>query len=86
MYRIFFICSSVNGRLGCFQVLAIVNREHSVVCVFVFVFVCLFVLSFFCLFRAAAAAHGGSQARGLIGAVVAGLYQSHSNARSEPHL
>ena len=25
MYHIFFICSSVNGHLGCFYVLAIVN-------------------------------------------------------------
>ena len=25
MYHVFFIHSSVNGRLGCFQVLAIVN-------------------------------------------------------------
>ena len=31
-------------------------------------------------------AYGGSQARGPIGAVVAGLHPSHSNARSEPHL
>ena len=29
-------------------------------------------------------AYGGSQARGLIGAVAAGLYQSHSNPRSKP--
>ena len=44
---------------------------------------------FFWLFafsRAAPAAHGGSQARGLIGAVAAGLRQSHSNAGSEPRL
>ena len=43
----------------------------------------------FCLFafsRAAPAAYGGSQARGLIGAVAAGLHQSHSNAGSEPRL
>ena len=40
----------------------------------------------FCLFRAAPAAHGGSQARGLIGAVDASLHQSHSNARSQPRL
>ena len=32
------------------------------------------------------AAYGGSQARGLIGAIAAGLRQSHSNARSEPCL
>jgi len=32
------------------------------------------------------AAYGGSQARGLIGAVATGLYQSHSNSGSKPHL
>ena len=32
------------------------------------------------------AAYGGSQPRGLIGAVGAGLYHSHSNVGSEPHL
>ena len=37
---------------------------------------------FFCLFRAAPLAYGGSQARGPVGAVASGLYQSHSNARS----
>ena len=42
--------------------------------------------SFFCLFRAAPAAYGGSQSRGLIGAVSAGLYHSHSNAGSERRL
>ena len=31
-------------------------------------------------------AYGGSQARGRIGAVAAGLRQSHSNAGSEPRL
>ena len=40
----------------------------------------------FLLFRAASAACGGSQARGPIGAIATGLYHSHSNARSEPHL
>ena len=47
----------------------------------VFVFVCLFVFSY-----AAPAAYGGSQARGLIGAVAAGLHHSHSNAGSKPRL
>ena len=37
----------------------------------------------FCLFRAAPAAYGGSQARGLVGAVAAGLHHSHSNAGSQ---
>ena len=40
----------------------------------------------FCLFRATPAVYGGSQARGLIGAVAAGLHHSHSNSGSEPHL
>jgi len=31
------------------------------------------------------AAHGGSQARGLIGTVAIGLHHSHSNAGSEPY-
>ena len=44
-------------------------------------------LFYFChFFRAAPAAHGGSQARGQIGAVAADLLHSHSHARSEPHL
>ena len=36
--------------------------------------------------RTAPTACGDSQARGRIGALAAGLRQSHSNARSEPHL
>jgi len=40
----------------------------------------------FCLFRAPPVALGGSQARGPIGAVAAGLHHSHSHARSEPYL
>ena len=36
--------------------------------------------------RAAPVAYGGSQARGLIGAVAAGLRQSHSSEGSEPRL
>ena len=45
-----------------------------------------FFFFFFLLFRATAVAHGISQVRGLIRAVVAGLYHSHSNAGSKPHL
>ena len=40
----------------------------------------------FWLFRAAPAAYGGSQVRGLIGAVAIGLCHIHSNARSKPCL
>ena len=41
---------------------------------------------FFGLFRAAPAAHGGSQARGRIGAVATGQHCSHSNVGSELRL
>ena len=43
----------------------------------------LFFLS--CLFFGPHIAHGGSQARGGIGAAAAGLRHSHSNVGSEPH-
>ena len=40
----------------------------------------------FAIYWAAPTAYGGSQARGLIGAIATGLHQSHSNARSKPRL
>ena len=46
---------------------------------FIFIF-------YFLLFRAAPPAYGGSQARGPTGDTAAGLHQSHSNTRFEPHL
>ena len=49
-------------------------------------FIYLFIFVFFAFFRAAPVAYGGSQARGLIGVVAAGLRQSHSNGRSKPRL
>ena len=42
-----------------------------------------FFFFFFLLFRAAPAPYGDSQARGQIGAIAAGLHQSHSNLGSE---
>ena len=47
----------------------------------IYLFICLFAISWVAL-----VAYGVSQARGLIGAVAAGLRQSHSNAGSKPHL
>ena len=49
-------------------------------------FLIYFLFFVFLSFRAAPMACGGSQARGLIGAVATGLHHSHSNARSELHL
>ena len=40
----------------------------------------------FAISWAAPVAYGGSQARGLIGAIAAGLHHSHSNVGSYPHL
>ena len=45
-----------------------------------------FFFSLFAISWATAAAYGGSQARGPIGAVATSLRQSHSNAGSEPRL
>ena len=45
-----------------------------------------FLLGFVCDFRATPVAYGISQARGRIGAVMAGLCHSHSKARSETRL
>ena len=47
---------------------------------------CVFFLVFLPFLWAAPAAHGGSQARGLIRAVATGLHQSHSNSGSELRL
>ena len=49
-------------------------------------FFCLFVCLFFVFSGAAPSAYGGSQARGLIGAVATGLPQSQSTTGSEPYL
>ena len=57
--------------------------------IYYFIILLYFYIFSFCLFafsRAAPVAYGSSQARDLIGATAAGLYQSHSNARSEPRL
>ena len=45
-----------------------------------------FFFGLFSISRAAPAAYGGSQDRGLIRAVAAGLRQSNSNVGFEPHL
>ena len=45
-----------------------------------------FLSFFFAISGAAPAAYGGSQARGQIRAVAAGLHHSHSNAESQPCL
>ena len=51
-----------------------------------FFFFFFFFFSLFAFSRAAPSAYGGSQTRDPVGAVAAGLHQSHSNVRSEPRL
>ena len=45
-----------------------------------------FVYFFIYIFSVTPAAYGGSQARGQIGVIAAGLYHSRSNVGSEPSL
>ena len=52
---------------------------------FIYVFFIIIII-IFAFSRATPMAHGGSQARGLIGAVAAGHSHSHSNEGSEPSL
>ena len=59
--------------------------KHMVMYQF-YIFIYLFIFYLFAFSRATPTAHGGSQARGLIQAVAAGLRQGHSNAGSEPCL
>ena len=54
-------------------------------CIYLFIYLILFFV-FFAISWAAPTAYGGSQARGPIGAVAAGLHHSHSNAGSEQRL
>ena len=62
-----------------------IKRAHQAILI-IKTAVILFIYLFVSFPRAAPAAYGGSQARGLIRAVAAGLCQSHSNAGSEQHL
>ena len=57
------------------------SSKSFIISSFSFFFFCLFVFS-----TAAPTACENSQARCLMGAAAAGLYQSNSNAGSEPHL
>ena len=64
-------------------------EESRIFCMVMIIFRLLkgYSLFFYYFFqRAAPLAFGGSQARGLIRAIAASLYHSHSNARSKPDL
>ena len=60
------------------------NKNDNIILLTLIAIRALLMYFFFFFFsRAAPEVYGGSQARGLIGAVAAGLRQSHSNAGSE---
>ena len=66
---------------------AFITPKEQFIYLFIFFgFLLLLLLLVVAISWAAPAAHGGSQARGPIGAVAASLHQSHSNAGSEPRL
>ena len=77
---------SIFSHVGPVVLITFVGKNYPFSIVFpLLLFIYLFIFCL-CLFTAAPVAHGGSQDRGPIGAVAAGLRQSHSNARSEPRL
>ena len=69
-----------------FSVLLGINLEVGLLDHVVILFLFLFFVFFLAFSRAAPAAYGGSQDRGLIGAVATSLCQSHSTVGSEPRL
>ena len=75
-FSLFFLVILARGL----SILLTFSKNHLLV-LFIYLFIC--VLSYF---RATPTVYGGSQARDLIGAIAAGLHQSHSNAISEPCL
>jgi len=65
------------------------GRDKIIFLFYLFIYFFNLILFFFCLFAfswAAPTVYGGSQARGLFGAVATSLHQSHSNVGSEPRL
>ena len=73
------------SSLSWFSSLSIQVQICSTKSICTFLLIIFYFLSF-CPLGAVPTAYGGSQARGPIGAVSAGLCQNHSNARSGPHL
>ena len=59
-----------------------VPRENWHIIFFLFLKIIFCIIIIICLFRAPPMAYGGSQARGLIGAVAAGLHHSHIRSES----
>ena len=74
-------CSNARHLIHCATEATPLDAFYFILFIYLFIY-----FPVFCLFRAEPVAYGGSQARSLVGAVAAGLPQSHSNARSKPCL
>ena len=79
-------CNGEECKKECIYIYIYVKLSHlaeqqKLALYFIYLFIYLF-----SLFRPTPAAHGGSQVRGPIGAVAAGLCQSHIHAGSKLHL
>ena len=88
LFFFFFFCKDKDKILSFFS---FVEELGLFLFIFLFYFFFFFFLGFFFFFffvfsRATPVVYGDSQARGLMGAVAAGLCHSHSNAGSEPRL
>ena len=77
------------------MLISAVQKSDSYIYIYTYIYMCIYIyihiyiyilFFFFCLFRAAPFAYGSSQVRGPSRAVVAGIYHSHGNMGSEPHL
>ena len=66
--------------------LSILSAQFVVNPKLLFFFLFYFIFCLFAFSRVSPSAYGGSQARSRIGAVAAGLRQSHSNTGSKPRL
>ena len=80
IYAFLCVCIGVYLYLMAKRWELVLSLEKILFSKFIFYF-CLFAISW-----ASPAAHGGSQARGRIGAVATSLCQSHSNTGSQPCL
>ena len=71
-------------KLDCLVQFYHLVNGYPVVPTLLFIYLFIYLFCLFVFSRTTPTAYGGSLARGLIGAVAAGLHQSHSNAGSKP--
>ena len=82
----FLLCSRVTQPHVYVYIVSEYPLVASLMTIFLFLMKSNFFLVLFAISWAVPAAYGGSQARGRIGAIAAGLHHSHSSAGSELRL